>query len=173
MPRSHPTRGFLLAVVAPLALLSAACGSGSGSSAGTNSGSGASADAGTTVTIDRLNTGDCFNRSALPDDLRAEVSQVSCSDAHGYEVIFNKVLPGDGPYPKGLRATVAGDCSGSFAEYVGIDASAVPSVSDWVMYPDRTEWAHGKRHAFCLITPPANDAARTREGSAKGKAGSL
>lgn len=173
MPRSHPTRLLVLAVVTPLALLSAACGGGSDSSAQTSPGSEASADAGATVTIDRLNTGDCFNRSTLPDDLRAEVTQAPCAAPHMYEVVFNKVLPGSGAYPKGLKGMIAKDCSGSFAQYVGIDASAVPSVSAWVMFPDHTEWAHGKRRAYCLITPPTDDPAKTREGSAKGKAGTL
>jgi len=72
-----------------------------------------------------------------------------------------------------LKDAVSNDRRGSFARHVGIDASAVPSVSAWVMFPDHADWTHRQHGTTCLIAPPTTDPAATPEGSAKAKRGAL
>jgi len=164
---------LVLAAAVLLVPALAACGSSGSTPSYASTTSLSSGGHATSAQLTTLKAGDCSNTPAPPTKWDLAVSHVPCAQAHGYEVVFDKVLPGNGSYPKGLKGMVSNDCRGSFAKYVGIDASAVPSVSAWVMFPDQSDWANHQHHALCLIAPPVKDPAATLTGSAKGKRGAL
>lgn len=105
-----------------------------------------------TVYINELRIGDCFDDTSSDDELIAR----DCPDRHDAELIAVVMLP-DGPFPGDSAIDRSADhaCVGPFGTYVGKPRDQSELYLDW-WTPDESSWNQGGRQVYCVAYGPAN-----------------
>ena len=116
---------------------------------------------GGSVTLERLQVGDCFTEPSLDDVLtdedRSEASGladvVPCSDPHQAEVFHEFDVAGDDFPGDAVIERRTADCLPAFKDYVG--KSFQRSQLDVVFYfPTSTAWRFGDHEITCVLLDP-------------------
>lgn len=139
-----PRNSRLLALLAVLTIVFAACGGPERDDAGNIIESG-------TEDVFSLQVGDCFDNESEEADEIANVPAVPCAEPHDNEVYYAFDLD-DGAYPgeEAISQAAFTECLGSFETYVGntYEASAL-DIS--YLSPTPEGWDEGDQEVLCIL----------------------
>ena len=129
-------------------------------------------DAVTSVSVFKVDIGQCFNPPAKPVTDLADLSSVPCTAAHTQEAYAeptyvapagadSSVYPGDDP----LVAFAKGACAQAFTGYVGV-SYLDSSLFFTYLLPSARSWESGKdRTVLCFVTTTGKPLMNTVKGS--------
>jgi hypothetical protein len=108
----------------------------------------------TTIWVDELTVGDCFDDPPEDELGVGEIVLLPCDQPHDNEVYALVELPAEAgaPYPDEDDLAVESEdaCVEPFADYVGI-AYEESTLWLWAIYPDHAGWRKGDRLVICAL----------------------
>jgi hypothetical protein len=101
-----------------------------------------------------LRVGDCFSLKDSSADEIDDVTAVTCTEPHEYEMFFVGSMP-DGQYPsqEELDAYVDANCKPAFYAYVG-KLYAASDLDIFTLFPSNEGWGDGDHEVSCAAYHP-------------------